>query len=66
MSVIVLVAVSLATEAPPAEKTDELTWNVSYWHAETRELEDLAWWQNYRYHSVLLVLCTAVILYFFA
>jgi len=26
----------------------------------------LAWWQNYRYHSVLLVLCTAVILYFFA
>jgi len=66
MSVIVLVGVSLATEAPPAEKTDELTWNVSYWHAETRELEDLAWWQNYRYHSVLLVLCTAVILYFFA
>ena len=66
ISVLILVGVSLWTAPPPAEKTEELTWNASYWHAETEELKDLAWWQNYRYHSVLLVLCTAVILYFFA
>jgi SSS family solute:Na+ symporter len=66
MSVLVLVGVSLATAAPPAEKTDELTWDARYWHAETEELKALAWWQNYRYHSILLVLCTAAILYLFA
>ncbi|MFB6230799.1 MAG: sodium/solute symporter, partial [Salinibacter sp.] len=66
MSVLILVGVSLLTEPPPAEKTEKLTWDVSYWHAETEALERLAWWQNYRYHSILLVLCTAVILYFFA
>jgi SSS family solute:Na+ symporter len=65
MSTVVLVGVSLMTEPPPKEKTEELTWNVSYWHAETEELKELAWWQNYRTHSVLLVLCTVVTLYFF-
>lgn len=64
-SVLILVLVSLATEPPPKEKTDELTWDVSYWHAETEELKELAWWQNYRTHSVLLVITTVVILYFF-
>ncbi len=64
-SVLILVLVSLMTEPPPAEKTDELTWDVSYWHAETEELKELPWWQNYRYHSILLVICTGVILYFF-
>jgi hypothetical protein len=66
MSVLILVGVSLATEPPPADETEELTWNASYWHAETEALKDLAWWQNYRYHSVLLALCTVVIFYFFA
>ena len=66
MSVLILVGVSLATEPPPADKTEELTWNASYWHAETEALKDLAWWQDYRYHSILLALCTVVILYFFA
>ena len=65
-SVVILASVSVLTAPPPAEKTEELTWDVSYWHAETEEIKDLAWWQNYRYHSVLLVLCTAVILYFFS
>jgi SSS family solute:Na+ symporter len=66
VSVLILVGVSLLTEPPPVEKTEELTWDVSYWHAETEELKELAWWQNYRYHSLLLVLCTTVILYVFA
>ena len=65
MSVMVFVGVSLATAAPPAEKTEELTWEARYWNAETEALADLPWWQNYRYHSVLLVLCTVIILYFF-
>ena len=66
MNVLILVGVSLATEPPPADKTEELTWNASYWYAETEALKDLAWWQNYRHHSVLLALCTVVILYLFA
>jgi len=65
-SVVILASVSVLTAPPSAEKTEELTWDVSYWHAETEEIKALAWWQNYRYHSVLLVLCTAVILYFFS
>lgn len=28
---------------PPEEKTEELTWDASYWHAETEELKELAW-----------------------
>jgi SSS family solute:Na+ symporter len=66
MSLLIFAGVSLWTAPPPAEKTDELTWDVSYWHAETEELKELAWWQNYRYHSILLVLCTAALLYVFA
>ena len=65
-SVLVLVAVSLATAPPPTEKVEELTWHVGYWHAETEELKELPWWQNYRYHAGLLVLCTVVILSFFS
>jgi SSS family solute:Na+ symporter len=64
-SVIVLVVVSLLSEVPPAEKTDELTWRAELWHAETEELKDLPAWQNYRYQAVALFLTTAAIVIWF-
>jgi SSS family solute:Na+ symporter len=64
-SVFVLVVVSLLSEVPPAEKTDELTWRTEMWHAETEELMELPAWQNYRYQAGALFLTTAAIVIWF-
>ena len=54
------VVVSLAT-APPPEATRQFTWSREMWVAEGTELAPLAWWQNYRVLSVLLLVVTAVV-----
>jgi len=64
-SLILLIGVSLATAPPPAEKTEELTWRREMWHAETRDLEGLPLWMNYRYQSIALFLTTAAIVLWF-
>ena len=60
-SCLILAGISLVTAAPPAEKTDELTWRPALWREETRELREKPWWQNYRYQSLLLLATTAAI-----
>jgi len=57
--------VSYATAPPAEEKIRDYTWNRSIIAAETAELEGVAWWMNYRYQSVALLLITAVLIYFF-
>jgi SSS family solute:Na+ symporter len=65
LSAILFAAVSLATAPPPQEKIEELTWRRELWEAETRDLEDVPLWQNYRYQSILLFLTTAAIVIWF-
>jgi SSS family solute:Na+ symporter len=65
MSLLILVTVSLLTAPEPREKTQELTWRPALWHAETRELEALPAWQNYRYQAAALFATTAAIVVWF-
>lgn len=55
------VAVSHLTAPPDEVKTDGLIWSRSIFKAETRELEGVPWYKNYRILSVLLLLLTAFI-----
>ena len=64
-SIALLVSVSLLTEPEPKEKTQDLTWRPELWHAETRDLDGLPAWQNYRYQAAALFVTTAVIVIWF-
>ncbi|MGF1471000.1 MAG: sodium:solute symporter [Rubrobacteraceae bacterium] len=58
-SCLVLVTLSLATEPPPEDKTEGLTWKRALWTAESRALADRPFYLNYRYHALALILATA-------
>jgi SSS family solute:Na+ symporter len=64
-SVIFLVVISLLGQRPDPVKTDELTWDPSYWRAETRELQGTPIWKNYRFLSIVLIISTFIIVYIF-
>ncbi len=64
-SITFLVVISLLGRAPDPEKTEELTWDTSYWHAETEELRGTPIWKNYRFLSIVLLISTFVIVYIF-
>ena len=61
VSFLILAGVSLATDPPPSEKTDGLTWHRELWREESRDLEDIPWYYNYRYLSILLFITTAAV-----
>ncbi len=65
LSVVVLIAVSLATAPPPPEKVEAMLWTPAFYRDETRALAGIAWWKNYRTQSVLLLLLTAAIVWAF-
>lgn len=60
-----LVGVSLMTAPEPREKIEDLTWRRELWRAETRDLEGLPAWQNYRYQAAALFVTTAAIVIWF-
>ena len=53
--------ISNLTSAPPAEKIEGLIWTKSIYAAETKELQGLPWYKNYRILSILLLILTATI-----
>lgn len=55
------VGVSLVTPVPPPEKVEEYTWSPAFFRRESRELEALPWWQNYRVQSAAVLLFAAVV-----
>ncbi len=62
---IVLIVVSLMTEAPNEEDILPYTWTPAYYTDETERLKGVAWYRNYRVLSLLLVIATGIILYYF-
>ncbi len=64
-SATVLVAVSLATDPDPPEKSVGLTWNPAFFRAETLQLRALPIWANYRVLGGVLVAVTAVMVWVF-
>ena len=65
ISIITIVVVSLLGETPDLEKTDELTWDPSYWRAETEELRGTPLLLNYRFLSIVMLVSTFVIVFIF-
>ncbi|MBB4077729.1 SSS family solute:Na+ symporter [Lewinella aquimaris] len=62
---IINVVVSLATPPPPAEKVANYTWNNGIIAAESRELEGVVWYKNYRYQALILLILTFILVGYF-
>jgi len=59
------VGVSLATAKPSVDKVENMTWSTKIFREETIELKGLPWYKNYRYLSIILLLLTAAIVFWF-
>lgn len=53
---------SLSGSPKSAEVISNTVWSKASYHAESAELEQVAWYKNYRYHAVGLVIVVLVIL----
>jgi len=62
---IVNFAVSYATALPELAKVRDYTWDRAIIAEETRELEGVAWYKNYRIQSIALLIITAILVAFF-
>ncbi|MEM6963964.1 MAG: sodium:solute symporter [Bacteroidota bacterium] len=62
---VVHVVVSLSTDPPLAEKLEGYIWKKEIFVEETKELETMPWYLNYRYQSVVLLILTAVVVGYF-
>jgi solute:Na+ symporter, SSS family len=65
ISLVVYVGISLATEAPQREELREYMWTRREWRAESEEIAELPWWQNYRVLGFGTLALTAVMIAFF-
>ncbi|THD69567.1 sodium transporter [Robertkochia marina] len=63
--VVILVAASLATAPPAPEKVEEYTYKTALFHQETKEMQALPWYKNYRKLAVILLVLTAFIVGYF-
>jgi SSS family solute:Na+ symporter len=64
-SMTVNLVVSLATAPPTPEKVKENTWTRQIWHVETKEMQGLPWYQNFRVLSLLLVVACFVMYFLY-
>lgn len=62
---LVNIIVSRLTGPPDPEKIANYTWDRSIITAETQELEGLAWYKNYRYQAVILLVITFLLVGWF-
>jgi len=66
ISALVNVLVSLLTAIPDQEQVNANTWTRKIWIEETKELEGLVWYKNFRVLSVLLIIaCFLMYLLFY-
>lgn len=62
---VVQVAVSLATAVPPAHKLVGFTWNKAVYDEDSAELVGVPWYQNYRVLSVILLIITFAVVFYY-
>lgn len=65
VSLIVLIGVSFLQSPPDPESIEEVTWDTSFWRAETEELRGKPLLKNYRFWSVALLISTFIIVFIF-
>ena len=56
-----MITVSLLTEAPKFEEIKNLIWSKELFEIETKEMQGIVWYKNYRIQSVFIIVLTAVI-----
>ncbi len=56
ISLSISIIVSLITSPPPQEKVLENTWTKKIWKEETKELQGVIWYKNFRVQVVVLIL----------
>lgn len=61
ISLALMIGVSLLTKTPNYEKITKFTWKQDVWKAETEELREVPWYQNYRVMAVALAVATMAI-----
>ncbi len=61
LCVILNVVISNLTTPPAPEKTEGLIWTIGLYRAETKELQGLPWYKNYRILSAFLLILTTII-----
>ena len=59
------IVISHLSPAPAAEKVEKMTWNKTLFKEETKELQGIPWYQNYRILAIILLLITAFIVGWF-
>jgi SSS family solute:Na+ symporter len=64
-TIFVMVVVSLLTEKPPIEKTENLTFSLKEFREETQFLKTNSIFESYRFWSYLLIAFCFIILYLF-
>jgi SSS family solute:Na+ symporter len=61
----VAIIVSRTQAAPSAESLDGLVWERSFFEEETKQMRGLAWHQNYRILSIILLAITFIIVWWY-
>lgn len=61
VSMTIMLITSLFTEAPAWDKIKDLVWSKELFDLETKEMEGIAWYKNYRVQSAIILLLTAAI-----
>jgi SSS family solute:Na+ symporter len=62
---ILNIGISNLYPAPPTEKVEGMIWTPKIYTDETAELSLLPWYKNYRILSVILLILTAIIVFWF-
>jgi SSS family solute:Na+ symporter len=57
-----IVIVSLLTSPPSEEKIKDYTWSKQIYKTETRELKEIPFYKNYRFHAVALMILLLIVL----
>lgn len=65
ISAITNLVISHMTDAPSPEKTEGLIWRKEIFVQESKELESVPWFKNYRVLSIILLGLTALIVFWF-
>ncbi|MGK7388843.1 MAG: sodium:solute symporter [Candidatus Cyclobacteriaceae bacterium M2_1C_046] len=61
-SCIAMIIGSYLAPPPSEEVLQKTVWRVEAYRAETKELQKMAWYKNYRYHAAALVFIVLIIL----
>jgi SSS family solute:Na+ symporter len=68
LNLALVIGISLSTGTPEeaaAREEKHLTWDTGYWQQESRDLQQVPWYQNYRLLSgILVVACLAIVVLF--